>query len=78
MKKQKMCTLCFCRFRGLHLHGKSKDSKALCQFLQSIRGQLLPLYLSSLDDITATQTSDITATQTSDFSATQTSDILSN
>lgn len=77
-KKRKMCTLCFCRFRGLHLHGKSKDSKALCQFLQSIRGQLLPLYLSSLDDITATQTSDITATQTSDFSATQTSDILSN
>ena len=77
-KKRKMCTLCFCRFRGLHLHGKSKDSKALCQFLQSIRGQLLPLYLSSLDDITATQTSDITTTQTSDFSATQTSNILSN
>ena len=58
--------------------GKSKDSKALCEFLQSIREQLLPLYLSNLDNITATQTSDITTTQTSNISATQTSDILSN
>ena len=57
---------------------KSKDSKALCEFLQSIREQLLPLYLSNLDNVTATQTSDITTTQTSNISATQTSDILSN
>ena len=56
-KKRKMCKLCFCRFRALHLHGKSKNSKILCQFLQSIRAQLLPLQLSSVIDPTGTQTS---------------------
>ena len=57
-KRRKMCKICFCRFRALHLHGKTRNSKILCQFLQSIREQLLPLYLSSLDDYTPTQTSD--------------------
>jgi len=42
----------------LYLHGKSKNSKALCQFFQSIREQLLPLHFSSLGDDTATQTSE--------------------
>jgi len=57
-KKRKTCKICFCRFRALHLHGKSKNSKALCQFFQSIREQLLPLHFSSLGDDTATQTSE--------------------
>ena len=56
-KKRKMCKLCFCRFRKLHLHGKSKNSKALCQFLQSSREQLLPVHLSSLVESTGTQIS---------------------
>jgi len=45
-----MCKLCCCRFRALHLHGKSINSKILFQFLQSIRAQLLPLEDSSVID----------------------------
>ena len=56
-KKRKTCKLCFCRFRALHLHGKTRNSKALCVFLQSIREKLIPLYRSSLDNYTSTQTS---------------------
>ena len=56
-KKRKTCKLCYCRFRALHLHGKSKSSKLLCQFLQSIRAQLLPLHLTNLVDPDTTQTS---------------------
>jgi hypothetical protein len=55
-KKRKTCSLCFCRYRALHLHGKSTNSVARCNLFQSIRAQLLPLHLSSVDgpDVSST------------------------